>query len=116
MSNSIQGFFFERVRSSSKDRKELVIQGYAIDGLFNGLKPRAAIVVGGRTVKTLKCRVEAEKLPPIKMRRRHGDTISYMGFVYVEMEDISEETLKQYGYNAGFVVVFENQQKDRFII
>ena len=116
MSNSIQGFFFERVRSSSNDRKELVIQGYAIDGLFNGLKPRAAIVVGGRTVKTLKCRVEAEKLPPIKMRRRHGDTISYMGFVYVEMEDISEETLKQYGYNAGFVVVFENQQKDRFII
>ena len=98
-----QGFFFDRMRSSLDGQKNIVVQGYAIDGYLDGVRPRAAVFIGKKPVKNLKCRLEAVKLPPIQMRRRKGDTISYLGIFFIDLSEVS----KMYGSGAKLVVIAE---------
>ena len=107
MSDKIQGFFFDRVRSSADNTRRLVVQGYAIDGYLDLFRPRAAIFVDGKPVRALKCTFEVVKLPPIKMRRRNGNTISYIAMIYVDMADISDKKIRGYGSSAKLVVIGE---------
>ena len=115
MADKKQYFFFDRIRSTANNKREIVVQGYAVDGYLEDLKPRAAIFAGGRPVKALKCRLEEVKLPPIHMRRRHGDTISYLGIVYVDLSGISDEKLRQVK-NAKLVVVGEKPDGTRSML
>ena len=115
MSDKKQYFFFDRIRSTANNKREIVVQGYAVDGYLEDLKPRAAIFAGGRPAKALKCRLEEVKLPPIHMRRRHGDTISYLGIVYVDLSGISDEKLRQVK-NAKLVVVGEKPDGTRSML
>ncbi len=108
MANSKQSFFFDRVRSSANNKREIVVQGYAVDGFLDTMRPRAAIFVGSKAVKALKCRMEVVKLPPIQMRRRHGDTISYLAVIYVDMSGLPEKKVAEYGTSAKLVVVGES--------
>ncbi len=107
MSEKKQGFFFERVRSDASGRRRLVIQGYAVDGYLDTMKPRAAVFVGGRPVKALPCTIQSTKLPLMQMKRRNGETISHYGTIYVDMTALTEERLQKYGNNAKLVVVGE---------
>ena len=100
-----QGFFFDRMRSSLDGQRNIVVQGYAIDGYLENVRPRAAVFVGKKPVKTLKCRLEAVKLPPIQMRRRKGDTISYLGVFFIDLSEVT----KMYGSGARLVVVAEKK-------
>ncbi len=115
--SKFSGYFFERVRRYSKDAKEIVINGYALDGYMDSVRPRAALFVGGKPVKYLKCRKESVKLPPIRMRRRNGDAISYIGFIYVSFDDLSDKEIKSMGSDATLVVIMENlSTKNRDVI
>ena len=53
MANVKQSFFFDRVRSSANNKREIVVQGYAVDGFLDTMRPRAAIFVGSKAVKAL---------------------------------------------------------------
>ena len=104
------GFYFERVRRVANNKKGLVVTGYALDGYMDSIKPRAAIFVGGEAVKQLKCKKDAVKLPPILMRRRNGETISYTGFIYVSFDELTDEEIKSFGPKAKLVVILENKE------
>ena len=104
-----QGFFFDRMRSSIDGQKNIVVQGYAIDGYLEGIRPRAAVFVGKKPVKTIKCKLEAVKLPPIQMRRRKGDTISYLGVFFVDLSEVTE----LYGSGAKLVVIAEKNDDSK---
>ena len=115
MAKKKQYFFFDRIRSTADRKKEIVVQGYAVDGYLEDLKPRAAIFDGDQPVKALKCRLVEVKLPPIHMRRRHGDTISYLGVIYVDLSDMSDERLKKLE-RAKLVVVGEKPDGKRAML
>ena len=115
MAKKKQYFFFDRIRSTADRKKEIVVQGYAVDGYLEDLKPRAAIFDGDQPVKALKCRLVEVKLPPIHMRRRHGDTISYLGIIYVDLSDMSAERLKKLE-RAKLVVVGEKPDGKRAML
>ena len=115
MAKKKQYFFFDRIRSTADRKKEIVVQGYAVDGYLEDLKPRAAIFDGDQPVKALKCRLVEVKLPPIHMRRRHGDTISYLGIIYVDLSDMSDERLKKLE-RAKLVVVGEKPDGKRAML
>ena len=102
-----QGFFFDRIRSTVDGKRTIVVQGYAVDGYLEGVRPRAAVFVGRRPVKTLKCSVNAVKLPPTMMRRRRGETISYLGVFFVDLSEVT----KMYGAGAKLVVIAEKKDK-----
>lgn len=104
------GFYFERVRRIANKRNRIVINGYALDGYMDSIKVRAAIFVGGKPVKKLKCKRDSVKLPPIRMRRRNGETISYIGFIFVSFDGISDEELRSYGPNAKLVVIAKHDR------
>lgn len=104
--NNTQSFFFDRIRSTVNSKKEIAVQGYAIDGFLEGLRPRAAIFANGKPVKALKCRLEAVKLPPIQMRRRKGETISYLGVFFIDFSTVR----RVYPSNAKLVLVGEKKK------
>ena len=107
MSNKIQGFYFDRIRGAADNKRRMVIQGYTIDGYLDVFRPRAAIFAGGKAVRELKCEFQEVKLPPIKMRRRNGNTISRIVVIYIDMSEVSDKQIREYGTNAKFVVVGE---------
>ena len=102
-----QGFFFDRIRSTVDGKRNIVVQGYAVDGYLEDIRPRAAVFVGRRPVKTLKCSIKTVKLPPTMMRRRRGDTISYLGVFFVDLSEVT----KMYGAGAKLVVIAEKRDK-----
>ena len=107
MSDKIQGFYFDRIRGAADNKRRMVIQGYTIDGYLDVFRPRAAIFAGGKAVRELKCEFQEVKLPPIKMRRRNGNTISRIVVIYIDMSEVSDKQIREYGSNAKFVVVGE---------
>lgn len=107
MSDKIQGFYFDRIRGAADNKRRLVVQGYTIDGYLDVFRPRAAIFAGGKAVRELKCELQEVKLPPIKMRRRNGDTISYIAVIFIDMSEVSDKQICDYGSSAKLVVVGE---------
>lgn len=108
-----QGFYLDKVRSTIGEKKELVIQGYVVDGYMGTMRPRAAIFVGGRPVKALKCRTDVVKLPHQLMRRRNGENISYKEIIYIDMSDITRNMASGYGDNAKLVLIGEIKKEKR---
>lgn len=114
MKSSKNGFSISSLRSSADEKRKFVIQGYAMDGYLDDVRPRAAIFVGRKPFRALKCELKLVKLPPINIRRRDGNSISYMGLFYVDMEGVSKELVEKAG--ARLVVIGERKDKERLMI
>ena len=114
MADSKNGFMISRARCSVTSGKTFVVQGYAMDGYLDNVRPRAAVFVGGKPYRALKCEMKLVKLPPIQVKRREGNTISYMGVFYVDMSSIRERLAEKSG--AKLVIICERKDKTRLMI
>ena len=114
-------FYFDRLRSavssdSSTYKDTVVVEGYAVDGFLEQITPRAAIFVNGKPLRAVKCEMIPVKLPPIRMRRRHGETISYLGVFFIDLKGITPKSLGVAPEKARLVLIGETKDKDRVML
>ena len=109
-----KGFYFDKVRAVADMTERLVIQGYILDGFLDKVRPRAAVFIGSKPARALNVKLEVVKLPPLYTRRRDGNTMSYLAFFYVDMQDVSKRLAETSG--AKLVVITENKDRERTLI
>ena len=110
----VKGFYFNKLRSTADTRKMIVVQGYAADGYLDDVRPRAAVFVGGHPVKALKCELKLVKLPPIYVRRRDGNIMSYLALFFVDLSSVREYLRSR--ASSKLVVIGERSDKSRIMI